>query len=80
MGIYVEHCVTHSPDTWANLKAGDLMTADPITVTSDLMAVDAIQKMENNRRKPIAVMPVVNNKGVLEGILRLHDLVQAGLA
>lgn len=70
----------HSPDTWANLKASDLMTADPITVTSDLMAVDAIQKMENNRRKPIAVMPVVNNNGVLEGILRLHDLVQAGLA
>ena len=70
----------HSPDTWANLKASDLMTADPITVTSDLMAVDAIQRMENNRRKPIAVMPVVNNNGVLEGILRLHDLVQAGLA
>jgi len=70
----------HSPDTWGNLKASDLMTADPITVTSDLMAVDAIQRMENNRRKPIAVMPVVNNNGVLEGILRLHDLVQAGLA
>ena len=70
----------HAPDTWASLKASDLMTKDPITVTPDQMAVDAIQRMEDNRRKPIAVLPVVNSDGVLEGLLRLHDLVQAGLA
>jgi arabinose-5-phosphate isomerase len=56
------------------------MTADPITVTAELMAVDAIQRMEHNRRKPISVLPVVNASGELEGLLRLHDLVQAGLA
>ena len=70
----------HAPNTWASLKASDLMTKDPITVTPDQMAVEAIQRMEHNRRKPIAVLPVVNSDGVLEGLLRLHDLVQAGLA
>ena len=70
----------HRPETWACLKASDLMTKDPITVTSELMAVEAIQRMEHNRRKPIAVLPVVNTDGVLQGLLRLHDLVQAGLA
>jgi len=44
------------------------------------MAVDAIQRMEHNRRKPISVLPVVNAAGELNGLLRLHDLVQAGLA
>ena len=70
----------HSSETWASLKASDLMTADPITVHAELMAVKAIQKMEHNRRKPISVLPVVNAEGQLEGLLRLHDLVQAGLA
>ena len=70
----------HSSDTWSTLKATDLMTADPITISSELMAVEAIQRMEHNRRKPISVMPVVNANGEFQGLLRLHDLVQAGLA
>jgi arabinose-5-phosphate isomerase len=70
----------HSTHAWSDLRASDLMTADPITVTAELMAVDAIQRMEHNRRKPISVLPVVNASGELEGLLRLHDLVQAGLA
>jgi arabinose-5-phosphate isomerase len=56
------------------------MTTDPITVRAEMLAVEAIQKMEHNRRKPISVMPVVNANGEFEGLLRLHDLVQAGLA
>ena len=70
----------HGPERWSTLTAGDLMTADPITVSADLLAVEAIQRMEHNRRKPISVLPVVEEQGVLLGLLRLHDLVQAGLA
>ncbi len=70
----------HSSNAWSKLRACDLMTADPITVSAELMAVDAIQRMEHNRRKPISVLPVVNASGELDGLLRLHDLVQAGLA
>ena len=45
-----------------------------------MMAVEAIQRMEHNGRQPISVLPVVNAAGELDGLLRLHDLVQAGLA
>ena len=36
--------------------------------------------MERKRRKPISVLPVVGENNLLLGLLRLHDLVQAGLA
>ena len=42
--------------------------------------MDALQRMEHNRRKPISVLPVVDEQNLLSGLLRLHDLVQAGLA
>jgi arabinose-5-phosphate isomerase len=70
----------HGPERWSALTAGDLMTSDPITVATDLLAVDALQRMEHNRRKPISVLPVVDEQNLLSGLLRLHDLVQAGLA
>ncbi len=69
----------HPPGTWAELRAAELMTADPITVAPGLLAVQALERMERNRRKPIGVLPVVA-EGPMLGLLRLHDLVQAGLA
>ena len=55
------------------------MTVDPITVAADLLAVEALERMERNRRKPIGVLPVLAAEGPMLGLLRLHDLVQAGL-
>ena len=70
----------HNSEEWASLKAYDLMTTDPITTTTEVLAVEAIKEMEHNRRKAISVLPVVNEDQQLQGLLRLHDLVQAGLA
>jgi arabinose-5-phosphate isomerase len=70
----------HSPPEWAQLTAADLMTADPITVDEQVLAVEALERMERNRRKPIAVLPVVGSSQQMLGLLRLHDLVQAGLS
>jgi arabinose-5-phosphate isomerase len=56
------------------------MTADPITVAGDLLAIEALETMERNRRKAIGVLPVVGEGSRMEGLLRLHDLVRAGLA
>jgi arabinose-5-phosphate isomerase len=56
------------------------MTADPITVRFDVLAVKALKRMEKNRRGAISVLPVVGDKEQLVGLLRLHDLVKAGLA
>jgi len=71
----------HSAEFWTRLTAADLMTCDPITVEGDLLLVKALEKMENNRRQqPISVLPVVDLDKHVIGLLRLHDLVQAGLA
>lgn len=69
----------HGPQQWSRLTAADLMTVDPITVGGETLAVSAIERMERNRRKAIGVLPVVDEAERMLGLLRLHDLVQAGL-
>ena len=70
----------HEPQQWGQLNAADLMTGDPITVQGDILAIAALEQMERNRRKAISVLPVVDRNKRMLGLLRLHDLVQAGLA
>jgi len=71
---------SQAPGQWPALTAAELMTRDPITVTTAVLAVTALERMERNHRKAIAVLPVQGDQGELLGLLRLHDLVQAGLA
>jgi arabinose-5-phosphate isomerase len=71
---------SHDPAEWGLLTAADLMTVDPITVPGTVLAVEAIQRMERNRRKAIGVLPVLDCSSRMLGLLRLHDLVQAGLS
>ena len=61
-----------------NLRIETVMTADPISVREDRLAVEALGLMEN-RPSQIAVLPVVNKAKKAVGIIRLHDLVRAGL-
>jgi arabinose-5-phosphate isomerase len=67
------------PEKWGALTARDLMTASPISITSGTAAIDALTLMEHNARKAITVLPVVDDATVV-GMLRMHDLVQAGLS
>ena len=69
----------HGPQEWSRLTAADLMTVDPITIGGETLAVSAIERMERNRRKAIGVLPVIDKAERMLGLLRLHDLVQAGL-
>ena len=71
---------SHGAEQWSRLTAADLMTVDPITVQDTTLAIEAIERMERNRRKAIGVLPVVDAEQRMRGLLRLHDLVQAGLA
>ena len=71
--------VSCSPDAWHQLRAVDLMTADPVTIEAGTLAITALLRMESNRRKPIGVLPVLAEDRRMLGLLRLHDLVQAGL-
>ena len=69
----------NQPKIWNSLIAKDLMTKNPITIDQKILIIEAIEKMEINRKKPITVMPIINNKNKLIGFLKLHDLIQAGL-
>jgi arabinose-5-phosphate isomerase len=60
------------------LRAADIMTSHPVTVPRASLAYDALQLMEN-RPSPINVVPVVDELGHCLGLVRLHDLVQAGI-
>jgi arabinose-5-phosphate isomerase len=60
------------------LFAEDLMTLDPKVVLKSTKALEALQIMEE-REKKILVLPVVDVDGRPAGMLRLHDLIEAGL-
>ncbi len=60
------------------LQAKDVMTKTPITITGEVMAIEALKLMEN-RSSQIMVLPVVDEANTVVGILRLHDLVRCGL-
>ncbi len=57
------------------LTAAEVMTQNPVTIQSQMMANTALQLMED-RPSQISVIPVVNEAGCWEGLIRLHDLVR----
>jgi arabinose-5-phosphate isomerase len=65
------------PENFSKLTAEEMMTHEPISVTAQTLAYDALQIMEN-RPSQISVLPVVEN-GKSKGLLRLHDIVRSGL-
>jgi arabinose-5-phosphate isomerase len=62
----------------ADGTAADLMTPGPVTTTADSLAYEALTLMED-RASQISVLPVVSDGGRFVGMLRLHDVVRAGL-
>lgn len=66
------------PTKLIDLSADQMMTRSPITVTSQMLAFDALRQMEE-RPSQISVLPVVDDVGNCIGMLRLHDIVKAGL-
>lgn len=56
------------------IKAGDIMTANPVTVGSGASLADALKLMEDRPRQ-IHVLPVVDG-GLCRGLIRLHDVYQ----
>ncbi len=56
-----------------------LMTEAPRSIDQSSLAFDALKKMEENKMSPIAALPVTNQKGEVVGLIKLHQLVQAGL-
>jgi arabinose-5-phosphate isomerase len=52
----------------------EVMTKEYITISEDMLAIDAAQIMENNK---IFILAVTDSKNDVIGILSMHDLIQA---
>jgi arabinose-5-phosphate isomerase len=57
-------------------KIVNFMTAKPLTVLPDSLAIDALNLMEERK---ITNLTVVDEHNVLQGVLHMHDLLQAGI-
>jgi arabinose-5-phosphate isomerase len=53
----------------------EMMTPQPVTISGELMAADALSLMQS---KDITVLAVVDTENRVEGILHLHDLLGKG--
>jgi arabinose-5-phosphate isomerase len=66
-------------DDIRSLRAQDVMTAHPVSVTPEVTLKDAASLMEN-RPSQISVLPVQDSKdGRCVGLLRIHDIYQANI-
>ncbi len=66
--------IQKNPD-YVKLTAKDAMTANPLTIDQNEMAVEALNLMQDNN---ITQLPVLND-GKYVGILHLHDILKEGI-
>lgn len=60
------------------LLAADVMTASPLTTSHDALLGEALAEMERRDRQ-ISALPVVDTEHRCVGVVRVHDIVRAGL-
>uniref|UniRef100_UPI00404AD32A KpsF/GutQ family sugar-phosphate isomerase n=1 Tax=Cyanobium sp. TaxID=2164130 RepID=UPI00404AD32A len=58
----------HPPEAWASVEASAMATTDPISVTPDTLAAEALRVMERNPAQALSVLPVIDG-GELVGLL-----------
>lgn len=61
-----------------DVPPAEIMTLNPIVIADHEKAFTALCLMQG-RKKPITILPVIDENGRPVGMLRLHDLVGAGL-
>lgn len=62
------------------LPMGQLMNRTARVTYPHQLASKALQEMEADQKHPIAVLPVINENEQVVGILRMHDIIQSGIA
>jgi arabinose-5-phosphate isomerase len=60
-----------------DMKAGEVMTKNPKTISADELAMKALAIMEE---KSITSLLVPDRNGRLEGIIHIHDILKKGIA
>jgi len=59
----------------SNLTAGDIMSANPRTIASDTLVVNALSLMRQNNITQLLVV----DKKVYKGVIHLHDILREGI-
>jgi arabinose-5-phosphate isomerase len=54
------------------------MTHEPVVASPEMLAYDALRLMED-RPSQISVLPVVDERRICVGLIRLHDIIRSGL-
>lgn len=78
LGIYTDGDLRRTLARFDNAllqTLADVMTKNPTTVSSDMLAYEALQIMQ---QKQITVLPVVD-EGRLVGVVHIHDLLSCGI-
>ena len=64
-------------DAWATRPVTEVMTRNPRTTTPGELGSAAVHRMEQGPGGVMA-LPVVDDQGVLRGVVHLHDLLRSG--
>ena len=57
----------------------EMMTLSPRAVDPKALAWDALKLMEADQRRPITVLPVLDEDQRVVGLIKMHDLIQSGV-
>lgn len=60
-------------------KVEEIMTKNPRTISPDTLATEAVRVMENSFVNEVTVLPVLNEKKQVIGLIKLHDIIQTGI-
>ncbi len=80
LGIFTDgdlrRMIDHQQGFDVNLPVAEVMTKNPLTISQEARAVDALEKMHE---KKINQFVVVDHTNKVIGVISMHDLIQAGV-
>ena len=59
----------------SQLKAEDIMSKNPRSITIDAMAIDAMELMDTHKISQL----LVEDQGNYAGVIHIHDLIKEGI-
>jgi arabinose-5-phosphate isomerase len=81
LGLVTDYDIRRALEAEQNLSSMSIkriMNPSPFVIFSDQLATDALEIMRRGN-KPTAVLPVLNQKRKVVGMVHLHDLISEGL-
>ncbi|HEU4365140.1 MAG TPA: KpsF/GutQ family sugar-phosphate isomerase [Candidatus Krumholzibacteria bacterium] len=74
----IKRIITKRDDA-LDVPVGEVMTRNPKTIDPDVLAADALARMELNLPGPLLMLFIVDAGGRPVGLLHVHDILRAGL-